>query len=76
MRAEILDVKETEVGRAAEATPNRTDAGEKAPWKNVPLDEIDRLAITIVAVIRDRNRLQQHHAVWLEQLGAFREIAR
>src|ERR1019366_500809 len=46
----------------------------EAAWEDVLLDEIDALERARILAVGDRNRLQQHHAVGLQQLAAFAEI--
>jgi len=74
MRADVLEVEDLEVGRARERVRDDGDAGNEAARENEALDEVHRLAGLVVELVLDRDGLQQHGAVVLEQARALGEV--
>lgn len=74
--AEVLDVKETEVGLSADTPRHRADTWEESSGENVSLNKVNRLTIALVPMIGDRDRLQAHHAMRLQKLATLGKVSR
>ena len=72
----VLYVAEAEVGRAGQTVPNRAEARQKPPRKNVALNEINRPTVLCIAMIGNLNGLQQHDSLLSEQRRALGEVRR
>src|ERR1700678_2936626 len=74
VRREVFEMDQAQITRARERIAQRCHRRDEAAGKNVLLDEVDAPGRGLVLAVGDRDRLQQHHAVGLQQLAAFAEI--
>nr|GFC79056.1 hypothetical protein [Tanacetum cinerariifolium] len=74
VQPEIFHVQQVHVGVIADDFQHSGDGRQGAARKDVPLNEVDAAFCLLVSLLSDRDRLQQHQAVVLEQLRALLEI--
>ncbi len=67
-------MEQSQIARARDRVAQRRDRRKKAAGEDVFFDEIYALDSGLVLAVGDRDCLQQHHAVGLQQLAAFAEI--
>src|SRR5579884_4112401 len=72
--ADVLEMKQLEIARARRRAKHRADRRDEAARKDMTLDEVDRPQRLRVAVVLDRDRLDQGHAVGAEQVADLAKI--
>ncbi len=70
VRTEIFPVPQPQIAGPPHRQSDVVHRRQAAARKDIPLDKIDAPPVLVVAVVGNRDRLQQHHPVPLEVPGA------